>query len=82
MNQKANRKIDRIVDKKFYMLGGIAAWIVVLLMLGEILFFVFYPAPETVIGWFNLFQNNALIGILDFWGLEIPMCTLCSFWYF
>lgn len=73
MNQKANRKIDRIVDKKFYMLGGIAAWIVVLLMLGEILFFVFYPAPETVIGWFNLFQNNALIGILDFWGLEIPM---------
>jgi hypothetical protein len=59
--------------KSIYKTGGIAALIVAALTLGEIIFFIFYPPPETIIEWFNLFQNNALIGLLDFWGLEIPM---------
>jgi hypothetical protein len=59
--------------KAVYKTGGIAALIVAVLTLGEIIFFIIYPPPETIINWFNLFQNNALIGLLDFWGLEIPM---------
>ena len=56
-----------------YKLGGVAAWMVAALTLGEILFFVFFPPPETIRDWFDLFQSNPLIGLLDFWGLEIPM---------
>jgi hypothetical protein len=56
-----------------YILGGVAALIVAALTLGEIIFFVFFPPPETIDGWFSLFQSNALVGLLDFWGLEIPM---------
>jgi len=56
-----------------YKFGGAAALTVAALTLAEILFFVFFPQPETITGWFDLFQSNALIGLLDFWGLEIPM---------
>ena len=59
--------------KSLYKLGGAAALIVAALTLGEIVFFMFYPQPGTIIDWFNLFQTNALIGLLDFWGFEIPM---------
>jgi len=60
-------------EKNLYKIGGIAALIVAALTLGEIVFFIFYPPPASIRGWFDLFQNNTLIGILDFWGLEIPM---------
>jgi hypothetical protein len=59
--------------RSLYKLGGIAALIVAALTLGEIIFFIFFPPPETIRDWFSLFQSNALIGLLDFWGLEIPM---------
>ncbi len=59
--------------RSLYKLGGIAALIVAALTLGEIIFFVFFPQPSTVSEWFNLFQSNPLIGLLDFWGLEVPM---------
>ncbi|MFN2151326.1 MAG: DUF4386 family protein [Anaerolineales bacterium] len=72
-------KDDSHIDKgdgtfrSLYLLGGIAALMVAALTLGEIIFFVFFPPPETIYDWFLLFQSNALIGLLDFWGLEIPM---------
>jgi hypothetical protein len=59
--------------RSLYIIGGEAALMVAALTLGEIIFFVFFPPPETIDGWFSLFQSNALIGLLDFWGLEIPM---------
>lgn len=59
--------------KPLYKISGIAALIVAALTLGEIVFFIFYPQPDTIHGWFELFQSNALVAILDFWGLEIPM---------
>jgi hypothetical protein len=60
-------------DKNLYKPAGIASLIVAALMLGDILFLMIYPQPSTITDWFNLFQSNTLIGILDFWGLEIPM---------
>ena len=56
-----------------YKVGGAAALMVVVLTVSEIIAFNFYPQPSTVMGWFTLFQNNRIIGLLDFWGLEVPM---------
>ena len=59
--------------KSLYKLGGVAAIIVAVLTLGEVIGFIFYPQPSTVSGWFMLFQSNRIIGLLDFWGLEVLM---------
>jgi len=62
--------------KSLYKVGGVAALIVVVLTLSEIVGFTFYPQPDTVAGWFALFQSNGIIGLLDFWGSEAPMYAL------
>jgi hypothetical protein len=59
--------------RTLYKLGGIAAWVVAALTVGEVIFFSFFPQPTTVDGWFVLLQNNKIIGLLDFWGLEVLM---------
>jgi hypothetical protein len=59
--------------KGLYKVGGGAALMVVVLTVSEIVVFALYPQPTTVMGWFTLFQNNVIIGLLDFWGLEVPM---------
>ena len=56
-----------------YKPGGIAAYLVAVLTLGEVIGFIFYPQPATISGWFMLFQSNWAIGLMDFWGLEVPM---------
>ena len=35
-----------------------------------------FPQPATISGWFDLFQTNPIAGLLDFWGLEIPMYVM------
>jgi len=62
--------------KSLYKLGGVAAFIVAVLTLGEVIGFAFYPQPGTVGEWFMLFQSNWIIGLLDFWGLEVLMYTM------
>lgn len=59
--------------KSLFKLGGVAAFIVAALTLGEVIGFAFYPQPGTVSDWFTLFQSNKIIGLLDFWGLEVLM---------
>jgi hypothetical protein len=49
---------------------------VALLTVAEIIIFAVFPAPSTVRGWFNLFRSNPIIGILDFWGLEVLMYAM------
>jgi hypothetical protein len=61
---------------RLYKLSGAAAWIVAALTLSEVILFTIFPQPGTVPGWFVLFQQNWIIGLLDFWGLEIPMYIL------
>jgi hypothetical protein len=62
--------------KDLYRISGAAALIVVLLTISEIIGLTIYPQPSTVIGWFTLFQSNKIVGLLDFWGLEVPMYAL------
>ncbi|MBN1260543.1 MAG: DUF4386 family protein [Anaerolineae bacterium] len=56
-----------------YRLAGVAAWVVAGLTLLEVVLFVVFPPPAAVREWFDLFQEAPLIGLVDFWGLEIPM---------
>jgi len=72
---------DRVADvetadsayKSLYRLGGAAALVVVVLIVGVVIGFTVYPQPSAVSDWFELFQSNKVIGLLDFWGLEVPM---------
>jgi hypothetical protein len=62
--------------KNLYKLGGVAALCVVVLTLSEVGFLIFYPQPSTISGWFMLFQSNRIIGLLSFWGFEVPMYAM------
>jgi hypothetical protein len=73
MNQASNPETAGFSYGGLYRLGGAAALIVVVLTVGEVIGFAFYPQPGTVSDWFTLFQSNRIIGLLDFWGLEVPM---------
>jgi hypothetical protein len=54
----------------------VAAWIVAFLTVAEIVAFVLFPPPSTVRDWFRLFQSSPIVGIVDFWGLEVPMYAM------
>lgn len=51
--------------KSLYKIGGAAALLVAVFVPIQIIVFVISPPPSTVIGWFTLFQNNWLLGLLD-----------------
>ncbi len=76
MNQAANAETADSAYKGLYILGGAAAFVVVILTLGEVVAHTLYPQPSTVSGWFMLFQSDRIIGLLDFWGLEVPMYVM------
>lgn len=70
---------DRTVDPAYLDLlrvGGFASIAVAFLTVIEIAFFTLYPQPSTVIEWFELFQDSPVIGLLDFWGLEVLMYVM------
>jgi hypothetical protein len=62
--------------RSLYRLSGAAALIVAFLTVIEIVAFFIYPPPNTVHGWFILFQSNPIFGVLDFWGLEVLMYAM------
>ena len=45
--------------------GGMAALAVLVLIPVQMVVFFLWPPPNSVIGWFTLFQDNALVGLLD-----------------
>jgi hypothetical protein len=56
--------------KNIYKIGGAAAIIAALLLLMEIMVFTIWPQPNTVVGYFTLFQTNKFMGLVDFYLLE------------
>ena len=58
---------------ELYGLGGAAALVAAGLILAEVVAFALHPQPGTAGDWFVLFQNDRLLGLLNFWGLEVPM---------
>jgi len=51
--------------KGLYKVGGAAALTVLVFMPIQMIVFFVWPPPSTVLGWFTLFQDNALVGLLD-----------------
>jgi hypothetical protein len=62
--------------RRLIIIGGAAALAAAALTLGEVVALAVFPPPGTIGGWFDLFQANPLAGILDFWGLELPMYVM------
>jgi hypothetical protein len=52
-------------QKEFYKIGGVAALLSVLFIPIQVFIFVRWPPPVTVTGWFTLFQENWLLGLLS-----------------
>jgi hypothetical protein len=72
-NQVINTETADSTYHNLYKIGGAAALVAAVLIVGEVVVLAIYPPPNTINGWFMLFQSNSIIGFLDFWGLEVPM---------
>lgn len=57
--------------KNLYRIGGAGALIAAFLLLLEIIVFAIWPQQTTAIDFFTLFQSNKIIGLLDFYLLEM-----------
>ncbi len=68
MNQDTNPEITDLAWKPLYKLGGVSALMMVTIIIIQIIVFIVAPQPleGTVVDWFNLFQNNKLVGLIDF----------------
>jgi len=51
--------------KSLYTVGGAAALISAVFLPIQIIVFIAFPLPDSVIGWFMLFQHNRLVGLVD-----------------
>ena len=51
--------------KVLFRVGGIAALLMALFIPIQLTVFILWPPPATVTGWFALFQNSRIIGLLD-----------------
>jgi hypothetical protein len=51
--------------KTLHRVGGATALAVLVLIPIQMVVFFIWPPPSNVIGWFTLFQDNALVGLLD-----------------
>jgi hypothetical protein len=52
-------------SQTLHRVGGVTALAVLVLIPIQMLVFFIWPPPSSVIGWFTLFQDNALVGLLD-----------------
>lgn len=50
---------------KLYKVGGIAAIVIVLIIPIQLVVFVLFPPPETTVGFFELFRDNWIVGLLS-----------------
>ena len=56
--------------RSLYKVGGISAILAAVLLLMEIIVFMIWPQPGTVLDYFTLLQTNKIIGLMDFYLLE------------
>jgi len=71
-NIQSHRRMDEsrieTADSRWKSLHRVGCWaaltVLVFIPIQMIVFFV-WPPPSTVVGWFTLFQGNALVGLLD-----------------
>ena len=51
--------------KSIFKLGGVACWGMLAIMIIQILIFIIWPPPDSVLDFFNLFSQNWLLGLLS-----------------
>jgi hypothetical protein len=75
-----NTSTDLTVWKPLFRVTGIALFTIIFLVIIQIVVYVASPPPKDVIGFFNLFQKNVLLGLLSLdlimfldWILQIPL---------
>lgn len=52
--------------RSLYIIGGVAALFSVLIIPIQLIVFSTTPEPTTAVGWFTLFQDNKILGLLSF----------------
>lgn len=62
--------------KALYRVGGLAALFGVAIIPIQLVVFIAWPPPDTALGWFTLFQDNGLAGLLAFELLLVVSTTL------
>jgi hypothetical protein len=62
--------------KPLYRIGGAAALFAVAIYLIQLVVFIVWGQPESTLGWFNLFEDNKLGGLLAFELLLVVSSTL------
>lgn len=63
--KEARPEVTSINWSSLYKASGVAALLSVVFLPIQIIVFILNPPPSTIIGWFTLFQNNHLVGLLD-----------------
>ncbi len=78
LDRPDTRPMERNANS-LYRAGGVAAALVVALLIGETIAYLTTSAPSLAdaAGWFRLFQTNRLIGLIDFGVLEL--CAMVLF---
>lgn len=51
--------------KNLFRIGGLSGILIALFIPLQTIIFIIYPPPTTTLEWFNLFQNNRIVGLLD-----------------
>lgn len=71
--QMTNEQVSDSKWKSLYKVGGVSALITGTLLLIEMIAFIATSAPNMAdaAGWFDLFHNNRVIGLIDFGILEL-----------
>lgn len=65
MNQVTDIETADSRWKSLYKVGGVAALTMLVIMIAQIIIFIAWPPPSTIEGYFTLFQNNWLLGLLS-----------------
>jgi len=67
--------------KTIYRVGMIATVLILVLVPVQIIFYLLWPHPTTILKWFELFQRNCLIGLISFDLLYLISMLLMTFLY-
>lgn len=51
--------------RNLFKAGGVAGIVMLVIMLVQVVVFILWPPPQTVQGFFNLYQQNKLLGLLS-----------------
>ena len=65
MNETANLECTDSRWKKLYTAGGWAGLTMLVIMMAQIIIFILWPPPGSAVDFFDLFQKNALLGLLS-----------------